>query len=190
MASKSYEIIYADPPWAYRQKQINFQSYDKGKKYHNDVTEHYQTMTNENIKSLPVADMAASDCLLFMWATGPNLDIALEVGQAWGFEYKQIAFVWDKQRTNYGFYTLTSVELCLVFKKGRIPKKADNTVRQFLSEKLGRHSAKPTEVRKRIDRMYPEAKKIELFARERHQGWDVWGNEAPEEYTLVQEKLV
>ena len=175
-AEMKYQIIYADPPWAYRQKQINFQSYDKGKKYENSVTDHYQSMTNQEIKALPVSELADSDCLLYLWATSPNLNVAIETGKAWGFEYKTVAFVWDKQRTNYGFYTLSSVELCLVFKKGRIPKKSAHE-RQFLSEKVGKHSAKPTEIRDRIDRMYPNAKKLELFAREEIAGWHCWGNE-------------
>lgn len=122
---KKYKIIYADPPWEYRQKQINFQSYDQGKKYSNNVTEHYPTMSNQDIKYLPVSDFADEDCLLFLWVTSPNLDVGIEVGRAWGFEYKTVAFVWDKQRTNYGFYTLSSVELCLVFKKARYLKRQD-----------------------------------------------------------------
>lgn len=172
-----YQIIYADPPWSYRQKQMNFQSYDKaGKKFSHGVNDHYPTMTNEEIKSLNVKDLAADNWLLFLWVTSPNLDIGIETGKAWGFEFKTVAFVWEKQRTNTGFYTLSSVELCLVFKKGKIPKKS-TYVRQFLSEKLGRHSQKPAEIRNRITSMFPEQKKIELFCREKTNGWDAWGNE-------------
>lgn len=181
---KKYQIIYADPPWAYKQKQINFQSYDKGKKYENDVTEHYDTMTNKEIKEMSVPGLADEDCLLFLWATSPNLDLAIEVGKAWGFEYKTVAFVWDKQRTNYGFYTLSQCELCLVFKKGRIPKKSANNIRQFISEKSGKHSAKPLEVRRRIEEMFPTHNKIELFAREKTEGWDVWGNEVESDINI------
>ena len=108
-------------------------------------------MTNEDIKKMTISDIADNDCLLFLWATSPNLDIAVETGRAWGFEYKTVAFVWDKQRTNYGFYTLSQCELCLVFKKGKIPKKSANNIKQFLSEKLGKHSKKPVEIRKRIE---------------------------------------
>ena len=174
---KKYQIIYADPPWAYRQKQINFQSYDKGKKYENDVTEHYQTLSNEDIQALKVGELSDTDCLLFLWATSPNLDIAIETGKKWGFEYKTVAFVWDKQRTNYGFYTLSQCELCLVFKKGKIPEKAMSNIKQFLSEKLGKHSEKPKEIRNRIEQMFPSQSKIELFARQKTEGWDVWRNE-------------
>lgn len=186
---KKYQIIYADPPWSYRQKQINFQSYDKGKKYSNDVTEHYTTMSNDDIKSLNVKDIADTNCLLFLWVTSPNLDIGIETGKAWGFDFKTVAFVWEKQRTNYGFYTLSSVELCLVFKKGKIPKKSVSNVRQFLSQKLGKHSTKPQEIRNRIEMMFPEHKKIELFARQKKEGWDVFGNEVESDIELTTHSL-
>lgn len=182
--NKKYQVIYADPPWAYRQKQINFQSYDKGKKYFNDVTEHYATMSNDDIKALNVAQIADVDCLLFLWVTSPNLDVGIETGKAWGFEFKTVAFVWEKQRTNYGFYTLSSCELCLVFKKGKIPARAVTNVRQFLSEKLGEHSTKPLEIRRRIETMWPTQNKIELFARQKTEGWDVWGNEVESDINL------
>lgn len=172
-----YEIIYADPPWSYRQPQVNLQDWDTGKKYSNHVTEHYPTMTIDQLKQMPIAAMASDDSLLFMWATSPNLDIAIQLGESWGFKYKTVAFVWDKQRTNYGFYTLSQCELCLVFKRGRIPKRAAKNVRQFISEKLGKHSAKPHEVRERIARIFPTQKKIELFARALFPGWDSHGNE-------------
>ena len=177
---KKYNIIYSDPPWAYRQKQINFQHYNDGKKYINDVTEHYSTMSLEELKILPISQIADNNCLLYMWATSPNLDIAIELGKSWGFEFKTVAFVWDKQRTNYGFYTLSQCELCLVFKKGKIPKRLITNVRQFLSQKLGRHSEKPKEIRNRIDAMYNYLPRIELFAREAVDGWDRWGLEAPD----------
>lgn len=178
---KKYSIIYADPAWEYKQKQMNFQNYDKGKKYSNDVTEHYQTMTFEQLKALPVEKITEKDCLLYMWATSPNLDIAIKLGEIWGFKFKTVAFVWDKQRTNYGFYTLSQCELCLVFKKGKIPKRLITNTKQFLSEKLGMHSEKPKTIRDRIDKMYNYLSRIELFARQSVEGWDCWGNEAPEE---------
>lgn len=174
---KKYRIIYADPPWAYRQKQMNFQHYGEGKKYENDVTEHYPAMSISELKALPVNKIADDSCLLYMWATSPNLDVAIEFGKAWGFEYKTVAFVWDKQRTNYGFYTLSQCELCLVFKKGTIPKRTVTNIKQFLSERVGRHSEKPAEIRNRIDSMYHHFHRIELFARQEAVGWDCWGNE-------------
>lgn len=181
--TNKYSIIYADPPWKYKQKQINFQHYNEGKKYINSVEEHYKTMSIEELKAMKntIMNISQADCLLFMWATCPNLDLAIELGKNWGFEYKTVAFVWDKQRTNYGFYTLSQCELCLVFKKGKIPHKQANNIKQFLSEHVGKHSAKPTEIRKRIDAMYSNLSRIELFARQQIEGWDCWGNEVESE---------
>lgn len=176
---KKYNIIYADPPWTYKQKQINFQNYNNGKKYINSVEEHYNTMTKQELEEMKdaIQKIADNDCLLFMWATCPNLDIAIDLGRKWNFEFKTVAFVWDKQRTNYGFYTLSQCELCLVFKKGKIPKKQVNNIKQFLSEHVGEHSKKPDEIRRRIDKMFSKQKRIELFARQEVEGWDCWGNE-------------
>ena len=176
---KKYNIIYADPPWEYKQKQINFQHYDEGKKYINSVNEHYPTMTKKELFDMKdvIQNITDKDCLLFMWATCPNLDLAVDLGREWGFEFKTVAFVWDKQRTNYGFYTLSQCELCLVFKKGKIPKKQISNVKQLLSKHVGKHSAKPKEIRDRIDLMFGIYPRIELFARQTCEGWDCWGNE-------------
>ena len=176
---KKYNIIYADPPWEYKQKQINFQHYDEGKKYINSVNEHYPTMTKKELFDMKdvIQNITDKDCLLFMWATCPNLDLAVDLGREWGFEFKTVAFVWDKQRTNYGFYNLSQCELCLVFKKGKIPKKQINNVKQLLSKHVGKHSAKPKEIRDRIDLMFGIYPRIELFARQSVDGWDCWGNE-------------
>lgn len=125
-----YQVIYADPPWAYRGKQMNFQSYGRGKVYENHVHDHYPTLSTEQLKAAPVGQLAAPDSLLYLWVTSPNLVAGIAVGEAWGFEYRTVAFVWEKQRTNYGFYTLSSCELCLVFKRGRIPRRSA-TPRQF-----------------------------------------------------------
>lgn len=177
--NKKYNIIYADPPWEYKQKQINFQHYNEGKKYENHVTEHYHTMSRKELFDMRdvINKICDTDCLLFMWATGPNLDLAIDLGRNWGFEFKTIAFIWDKQRTNFGFYTLSQCELCLVFKRGKIPKKQCNNIKQFLSEHVKEHSLKPNEIRNRIDKMFSEYPRIELFARQQIDGWDCWGDE-------------
>jgi N6-adenosine-specific RNA methylase IME4 len=105
--------------------------------------------------------------------------------KAWGFAYKTIAFVWDKQKVNPGYYTMSQCEICLVGKKGTIPApRGTRNERQFLSEMRGRHSTKPDEIRKRIERMFPTQKKIELFARETVEGWDAWGNEVETSISL------
>ena len=125
-----------------------------------------------------VQSLCDDDCLMFMWSSSPHLDQAIELLKTWGFKWSTIGFVWDKQMVNPSFYTLSQVEICLIGKRGRIPKpRGARNIRQFVSVKRGKHSQKPDEVRKRIEQMFPTQNKIELFAREKHFGWDVWGNE-------------
>lgn len=168
-----YSIIYADPPWDYDNRiQHN------GKETTGSAIYHYPTMKIDEIKKLNVASLCEKDCLLFMWSSSPHLPQAIDLMQSWGFEYKTIAFVWDKQRVNPGYYTMSQVEVCLVGKKGNIPSpRGARNIKQFLSQMRGRHSAKPSEVRDRIVEMFPTQRKVELFAREEVEGWDRWGNE-------------
>lgn len=170
---KQYDIIYADPPWEYRCKEPA-----DGNPMRTGAHMHYPTMSEDELKLLKVQDLAANDCLLFMWTTGPKLDVAFDVGFGWGFKYATVGFVWDKRRVNAGYYTMSQCEFCLIFKRGRIPKpRGARNVRQFASIDRGSHSVKPAEVRDRIDEMFPHHSKIELFARQRFPGWDAWGNE-------------
>lgn len=172
-----YNIIYADPPWDYRGRKQHGFAGDVGIDTGGAVN-HYPTMGVKELGELPVASIAADDCLLFMWITNPLVPDGLTVAEAWGFKYGTVAFVWHKEATNPGFYTLSQCELCFVFKKGRIPTpRGSRTIRQFHSEKRTKHSRKPDEIRNRITAMFPAQSKIELFARERHEGWDAWGNE-------------
>lgn len=173
--SGKYDIIYADPPYSYRglvQKGGGKSEYVSG------AHRYYETMSLDNLKALDIRSVCKRNCLIFMWATGPNLDQSLELLKAWGFKYATVGFVWEKQATNPGAYTMSSVELCLIGKKGDIPKpRGARNVRQFISELRTSHSTKPDEVRKRIEAMFPSQSKLELFARKKSQGWDVWGNE-------------
>ena len=114
-----------------------------------------------------------------------NLHLAqgIELGQAWGFEYKTVAFVWDKMVHNPGQYTMSYCELCLVFKRGRIPRpRGSRNEKQLLRARRGQHSVKPVLVRESIERMFPSQSRIELFARERPEGWDVWGLDVRKTY--------
>lgn len=175
LPKKKYSIIYADPPWDYK-GQLQHAGPNSGDT--GGATKHYPTVTLSELKTWPIQNLAKADCLLFMWATSPHLDQAIELGKAWGFKWATVAFVWDKQRSNPGFYTLSECELCLVFKKGRIPQpRGLRNIRQLVSVKRTNHSAKPEEVRKNIESMFPKQKKIELFARSRIKGWDAWGLE-------------
>ena len=173
--NNKYSVIYCDPPWDYKgQKQHN----GKGGKDTGGAIKHYDTVTLKDLKGLNVHTICEDDCLMFMWTSSPHLDQAIDLMQAWGFKYATIAFVWDKQKVNPGFYTMSQCEICLVGKKGKIPQpRGARNVRQFISEMRGKHSEKPTAVRDRITEMFPTQKKIELFARNKTDGWDFWGNE-------------
>lgn len=177
MDLKKYDIIYADPPWFYRgRKQFGFAGdvvVDTG-----GAIKHYLTMTKKEIANLPIQKISKENALLFIWIPGPILLDGIDVIKVWGFEYKRDAFQWDKQRTNPGYYTLSQIETCYVAKRGKIPQpRGSRNERQFHSELRGEHSAKPTEIRDRITKMFPTQDKIELFAREVADGWDAVGYE-------------
>jgi N6-adenosine-specific RNA methylase IME4 len=170
-----YSIVYADPPWDYKGQK---QHAGVGKPDTGAAVSHYDTMPIEDIKSMGVGDIVDNDAsLLFLWSSSPHLPQALDVMYAWGFAWATVAFVWDKQKVNPGFYTMSQVELCLVGKMGKIPQpRGTRNTRQLISEERGVHSAKPAEVRTRIEQMFPTQSKIELFARDTTPGWDVWGD--------------
>lgn len=185
LPNKKYDIIYADPPWHYNGKM----QFDKSGKSVNqiDLSKNifisaadfkYPTVKTEELKKLPVYEIASDDCLLFMWTTNPHLAQAVDLGHAWGFEYKTVAFVWDKMVHNPGQYTLSNVEMVLVFKRGRIPKpRGARNVQQLFRSPRRAHSQKPDEVVHFIEKMFPSQSKIELFARSRFEKWDAWGLE-------------
>ena len=169
-----YAILYADPPWDYRGQ---LQHGGRGRGNSGGAIRHYPTLTLAALRRLPIQAISARDCLLFLWATNPHLDQAIELGKAWGFAWATVAFVWDKGRLNPGHYTLSQCELCLVFKRGRIPQpRGARDMRQLVTAPRGPHSAKPAAVRERIATMFPNQRKLELFARERAAGWDAWGD--------------
>ena len=121
-----------------------------------------------------------------MWTTGPQMENAIKLGNAWGFEYKTIAFVWDKQVHNPGRYTLSQTEFVLAFKKGKFPTpRGARNIRQLLSIHRGEHSSKPVAVIEGITKMFPYQTKIELFARSEFNGWDNWGLESPNSQNFI-----
>ena len=128
-------------------------------------------------------ELAAKDCALFLWITFPCLCEALEVLTAWGFSYKTVAFVWVKQNrrnddlfTGMGYWTRANAEICILATKGH-PKRVDAGVRQVILSHIEEHSKKPDEARERIVRLMGDIPRVELFARQSPEGWDVWGNE-------------
>jgi len=176
---REYQIIYADPPWDYKgQKQHN----GKGGTDTGGAATHYETMKLPELSRLPIERIADDDCLLFLWVTSPHLDQGIQLLKAWGFKWATVGFVWDKQRVNPGFYTMSQCELCLIGKRGKIPQpRGARNVRQLVSSMREKHSKKPDEVRNRISQMFPTQRKVELFARKRSSGWAAWGKELPKE---------
>jgi len=190
LPEKKYDIIYVDPPWDYGGKlqfDKSSKSADKlepGQKiFISSANFKYPTVKTKDLMKIPLKDIAKDDCLLFMWVTNPHLAQGIELGKSWGFDYKTVAFVWDKMVHNPGQYTMSYCELCLVFKRGRIPKpRGARNIKQLLSVPRGKHSQKPIEVLHNIEKMFPSQDKIELFARHKPKDWDVWGLDVREEF--------
>ncbi len=140
-------------------------------------------MSVKDICGLKVEEIAAKDCVLFLWATFPQLPEALRVIKAWGFQYKTVAFVWLKQNKSgkgwffgLGFWTRGNAEICLLAIKWK-PHRNTNRVHQFLISPIRGHSQKPEEAREKIVELMGDLPRVELFAREKTEGWDAWGNE-------------
>jgi len=174
---KKYNIIYADPPWGYKDKR------DKHPRMSGGATSHYNTMNIEDIKNLPIKYITEDNCMLFLWTTFPNLQEGLDVIKAWGFTYKTLGFSWIKLNTKnlkpffgIGYYTKSNCECCLIGVKGK-PIIKNNDVSSVLMEPRERHSKKPDIVRDKIVRLVGDLPRIELFARDKTEGWDVWGNQ-------------
>ena len=140
-------------------------------------------MNIKDICNLPVEKIASKDCILFMWMTFPTLQESLKVIESWGFKYKTVAFVWIKQNKKaptlfwgLGFWTRANAEICILATKGN-PKRISAKVHQVIISPVEEHSKKPDETRKRIVELVGDLPRIELFARSKTKGWDVWGNE-------------
>lgn len=170
---KKYQIIYADPPW----------QYDFSKDNADKIENHYPTMNTQDICKIeiPIEDNA----VLYLWATAPKLLEALEVMKAWGFKYKTQA-VWDKTWVGMGYWFRGQHEILLVGVKGKFSPPI-STMREssVYREKKSKHSRKPQYFRDLISRQFPEATKLELFARQKTPGWDVWGNEVESDIILT-----
>jgi len=182
MINKKYNIIYADPAWTFKVYS------DKGKG--RSAEKHYKISSLEDMKNLNVKDITDENSILFMWATYPNLKQAFELISAWGFEYKTTAFTWVKKNKKadsffmgLGYWTRANPEICLLATKGK-PKRISRSVRNLILSKLREHSRKPDEVRKRIVELCGDLPRIELFARTKTEGWDVWGNEVKSDIEL------
>ena len=180
LPKKEFRAILADPPWHFDTWSI------KGRDRSPD-SKHYPTMSTREIVAINARQCAADDCALFLWATWPMLNHALYVMRAWGFEYKTCAFAWMKTNPNpyfdglfklsqgTGYWTRANTEVCLLGTKGN-PKRRRADVAQAILEPRREHSRKPDCIYKRIEALVP-GPYLELFARQRRNGWTSWGNE-------------
>ena len=146
----------------------------------------------DELCALPVPELAAKDCALFLWATFPQLPEALRLIRAWDFRYKTVAFVWLKRnRKNpswfygMGYWTRSNAEICLLATKGK-PKRQSAGVHQFIISPIEQHSKKPDEARDKILALMGDLPRVELFARQKTPGWDAWGNEIASDITLAE----
>ena len=163
-----WPCILADPPW-------RFASNSEAKPGRNAVR-HYPCMTLTGIAELPVRAVAADDCTLFLWVTGPILAIGghLPILKAWGFRPSSVAFVWSKGRAGTGYTTRKSVAFVILGKRGRSLRK-DKGVLDFIDEPARHHSRKPEEAYRRIER-YCDGPRLELFPGPPQLGWTQWGD--------------
>lgn len=176
MTPDRYPILLADPPWSYR---------DEGGR--GSALVHYETMRPIDI-AVELDRHATRNAVLFLWATWPTVDDAFACARMAGFVYKTLAFCWvkttklgDKLHWGMGHWTRANTEPCFLFVRGRKhPRPKAHNVHQVVLAPVGRHSAKPPEVRDRIDRMFGDRPRIELFARVRTPGWAVHGDQLPE----------
>lgn len=187
-----YGAILADPPWRFATWNKATAIKRRGAESHGTnvcAAVHYNTMAIEDIAALPVADLAADDCCLFLWISWPMLPDAMRLISAWGFEYKTCGFDWIKAHAGQldmlrddsdvlmgmGYWTRANSEPCLLATRGK-PKRLSAAVRQGIIEPRREHSRKPDCVHGRIQKLVA-GPYLELFARAPRTGWDVWGNQ-------------
>lgn len=187
----SYGCIVADPPWHFKARTA-LQSANPGSR--RDAERHYPVMSLDDIKALPVGELAARDAHLFIWTTGPCLRQTFEVIEAWGFRYSAVAFTWIKFKRSFkaeqlrfvptaesdlhvglGLTTRKNAEFCLLARRGNARRIAKN-VREVILSPVREHSRKPDEAYARVQR-YCAGPYLELFARTEREGFDAWGND-------------
>lgn len=175
---KKYKIIYADPPWDYKDKR------DKHPRLCGGASAHYKTTPTKELSLLDVSAICDENSMCFMWATFPCLLDALSLMASWGFKYKTLGFSWIKLNKKnlqpffgIGYYTKSNCEVCLIGVRGK-PFKVSNSVSSVIIEPRMEHSKKPQSARDRIVQLCGDVPRLEIFCRGSAEGWDVFGNEA------------
>jgi N6-adenosine-specific RNA methylase IME4 len=166
-SGKRYSVIYADPPWKY-----DFSFSDS-----RAIEEHYPTMELEDIIALPVKELTADHSLIFLWCPPAFIKKAIAVLEAWGFEYRT-NMVWVKPSIGAGQWVRQRHELLLIGRRGNIPTpEGSDRPDSVIEAPRQEHSKKPEIVYSIIEKMYPTLRKVELFARNKRDGWESWGNQ-------------
>ena len=172
VATKKYQIIYADPPWQYDKDEAYFGQ---------DVEKHYPVMTFDELKELPIKELTDKDCVLYLWTTAPKLNWGIDLLREWGFDYKS-CLIWDKVKHNMGFYSSVRHEILLIGGRGSsapTDKSYANQTDSVYVEERKEHSVKPEYYYEMIEKMhFLKINRIELFSRNKRQGWDQWGHDA------------
>lgn len=168
-----YEMISIDPPWG-------FDLYSKEGARKSALSK-YDLMKDQDILDLPVGQLASMDCLLYCWATAPQLPLAIECVKRWGFEYKSV-LVWRKTtakgkiRMGTGYRVRTTGELVVI---GTLGNPKQSFIPQTIFDGVAReHSRKPEEFYALCDKVMPHARRADVFSREQRPGWDGFGNES------------
>ena len=174
---KKYKIIYADPPWKYNNRANNDTRFKGG------AGNHYDLMSMDKIKKIPMHQIMADNCVLFMWCTFPYLEDQIKLFSHWGFAYRTVGFTWIKLNPKnkkpffgVGYYAKSNAEVCLMGMKGQL-KPVSNKVSSVIISPRREHSRKPDEARERIVELFGDLPRIELFARTEFPGWIAFGDE-------------
>lgn len=178
-----YSVILADPPWRFKNWSMKELAVRGEKWARRNGRSPYDVMDTAALCRIPVPELAARDCVLFLWTTFPKLFEAKDIIEAWGFTYKTAGFTWAKQNPSgkgwkfgLGFWTRGNAEVCLLATRGK-PKRVSNRVAQLVVAPVGNHSAKPPAVRDGIVALMGDVPRIELFARDRASGWEALGSD-------------
>lgn len=176
----TFDLLYVDSPWKFK----TYSAKGMGRSADN----HYPTMTLKEIRALDVVSLANKNCILLTWITDPFLEAGMEIFKHWGFKYSTVGFYWAKLNQSgegwfmgTGYHSRANPELCLLYTRGKGLRRINMDVRKLIVAPLGKdHSAKPHETYNRIERLYGDVSRVELFARNAREGWRNWGLDAPE----------
>lgn len=179
LPEKKFGVVLIDPPWSYHGSQTKWGA----------AAKFYPTLTDDEIFSFPMTEILEKRAVVFVWATAPRMDCAVDAIRAWGLHYRGVAFTWVKTtlagvpigaqgvRPSIVKPTCEFVLAASTVKTGRPLPLASEAVRHVVLAPVSEHSRKPTEVHERIEQLYPDASRAEIFARSERDGWFCWGNE-------------